>query len=103
MACLSRCLTPRDTRGYAHRRLRRQRTNLLLARVHVLADRLQPSKDALPLGPIELPQERPEALDKRVLKHGLTVRFGNEEAIQTDAQRFGNLFESAETWCHLPA
>src|SRR5205085_2433276 len=47
-------------------------------RVHVIADRLQPLQDRLPLFPIQLPQERPQSLDERVLQQRFAVRFRDE-------------------------
>ena len=34
----------------------------------VIADRLQPFQDGLPLFPIQLAQERPQSLDERILE-----------------------------------
>ena len=82
--------------------LRGERAHLMTG-AHVIADRLQPFENALPLRPIELPQERPETLNKWVFEYGLTVRFRNKETVQTDSQSFSNLFERAEAGCHLPA
>ena len=87
---------------YALGRLRGERT-YLLASADMFADGLQPFQDALPLRPIELAQERPQALNERVFEHRLAIRLGNEEAVQADPQRFGNLFERAKAGSHLPA
>src|SRR6516225_8250879 len=81
-------------------RLRRERTHLL-ARAHVIANRLQPFQNALPLGPIELSQIRPKTLNERVLQHRFTVRFGYEKAVQANAQRLGDFFKCSEAGGHL--
>jgi len=85
---------------YAFGRLRRERTHLL-ARAHVIANRLQPFQNALPLGPIELSQIRPKTLNERVLQHRFTVRFGYEKAVQANAQRLGDFFKCSEAGGHL--
>ena len=71
--------------------------------VHVVANRLQPLQDGLPLLPIQLPQERPQSLDERILQQRLAVRFRDEEPVQPHVQRFRDLLERAETGRHLPA
>ncbi len=50
----------------------------------VIADRLQPLQYRLPLFPIQLPQERPQSLDERILQQRFAVGFRNEEAVQAD-------------------
>src|SRR6185437_12598665 len=82
--------------------LRRERAHVM-ACAHVVADRLQALQYGLPLGPIQLTQERPKPLNKGVLEHGLSIRFWNEEAVQTDTEGFGNLFERAYAGGHLAA
>ena len=64
--------------------LRGQRPRLMI-RAHVVADRLQPFQNPLPLRPIERPQERPKPLDERVFEHRLAIRLRDEEAIQSHA------------------
>ena len=68
------------------------------SRVHMVADRLQPLQDGLPLFPIQLTQERPQPLNERILEQRFAVRFRNEEAIQPYVQCFGNLLERACSW-----
>ena len=72
-------------------------------RVHVIADRLQPLQDRLPLFPIQLPQERPQSLDERVLQQRFAVRFRDEEPVQPYVQRFRDFLQRAEAGRHLPA
>src|SRR5260370_25016429 len=72
-------------------------------RSNVIADRLQPLQYGLPLFPIQLPQERPQSLDERILQQRFAVGFRNKEAIQPDVQRFGDFLQSAQAWRHLPA
>src|ERR1700734_3315557 len=45
----------------------------------VIADRLQPLENGLPLFPIQLPEERPQSLDERVLEQRFAVGFRDEE------------------------
>ena len=71
--------------------------------VNVIADRLQPLQDGLPLLPIQLPQERPQSLDKRILQQRFAVRFRDEEPVQPHVQRFRDLLQRAEARRHLPA
>jgi len=52
--------------------------------MNVVADRLQPLQNGLPLFPIQLPQERPQSLDERILEQRFPVRLRNEEAVQPD-------------------
>ena len=56
--------------------------------VNVIADRLQPLQDGLPLLPIQLSQERPQSLDERILEQRFAVRFRDEEPVQPHVQRF---------------
>ena len=84
------------------RSLRRQRTYAVI-RAYVLADRLQPLQNALPLCPVELSQVRAKTLDERIFENCLPICFRYEEAIQSDTQRFGNFFKRAETGSHLSA
>src|SRR5438874_371337 len=72
-------------------------------RVNVIADRLQPLQDRLPLFPIQLPQERPQSLDERILQQCFAIRFRDEEPVQPDVQRFRDLLQRAEAGRHLPA
>ena len=74
-----------------------------MVRADVLADRLQPLQNALPLSPVKLPQERTKPLNERVLENRFAVCLRHEEAIQANTQCFGNLFQSAEAGSHLPA
>ena len=60
--------------------LRGQRTHVVIS-AHVLADRLQPFQDALPLCPVELSQVRTKPLNEWVFKHRLAIRFWNKEAV----------------------
>src|SRR5208283_2623580 len=78
-----------------------ERRRLHGIRADVVADGLQPLQNGLPLRPVKLAQERPEALNEGILENRLSVRFRNEEAIQAHAQRFGNFLERAEAGCHL--
>jgi len=87
-------MATRHPRWYPLSRLGRKRTDLL-ARAYVLADRLKSLQNALPLRPIELPQERPETLNKRVLQDRFPVRFRHKKTVQPDTQGFGNFFERA--------
>src|SRR5947209_20512168 len=57
----------------------------------------------LPLLPIQLPQERPQSLDERILEQRFAIRFRNEETVQPHVQRFRDFLESAEAGRHLPA
>src|ERR1700743_1886293 len=72
-------------------------------RADVIADRLQPLQDRLPLLPVELAQERPQPLNEWIFEQRSAVRFRNEEAVETNIQRFRNLFERAEARRHLSA
>ena len=72
-------------------------------RVNVIADRLQPLQDRLPLLPIQLPQERPQSLDERILEQRFAVRFRDEEPVQPHVQGFRDLLQRPETGRHLPA
>src|ERR1700722_7210898 len=80
-----------------------ERRRLHGIRADVVADGLQPLQNGLPLRPIKLAQERPEALNEGILENRLSVRFRNEKTIQAPAQSFGNLLERAEAGCHLAA
>src|SRR6266852_4912780 len=71
--------------------------------IHVVADRVQTLQDGLPLFPVQLPQERPQPLDERILQQRFAIRFRDEEAVQSHVQRFRDFFERAETGRHLPA
>jgi len=71
--------------------------------VDMVADRLQPLEDRLPLFPVQLPQERPQFFNERILEQRFSVRFGDEEPVQPDVQRFRDFFQRAETRRHLPA
>lgn len=97
-------LTPGHLRNpICLRRGRSQRRSLHGVRADVVADSLKPLQNGLPLRPIQLAQERPEALNERVLENRLSVRFRNEEPIQAHAQSFGDLLKRAEAGCHLAA
>src|SRR5579864_620566 len=87
---------------HSFRRLGRERASNLIG-AYVLANRLQPLQDALPLRPIELTQERPKALNERILQDCFTIRLGDEEAVQAYTQSFGDLFQSAKAGRHLAA
>ena len=54
--------------------IRRQRSN-------VVADRLQPLQDRLPLFPIQLAQERPQSLDERIFQQRFAVRLRDEKTV----------------------
>src|ERR1700704_3313928 len=69
----------------------------------MVADRGQALQNRLPLFPVKLPEERPQPLDEWIFQESLPVRFGNEEAVQADAKRFGNLFKRSEAGRHLSA
>src|SRR6266851_7600310 len=71
--------------------------------MNVIADGLQPLQYGLPLFPIELPQERPQALDERIFQKRFAVGFRDEEAVQTDVERLGDLLQGAEAGRHLAA
>jgi len=96
---------PVAVRRRALRKPRRitDRTEVRRRRVHVVADGMQPLQDRLPLLPVELPQERPQSLDERILEQRFAIRFRDEEAVQPDVQRFRDFLESAEAGRHLPA
>jgi len=69
----------------------------------MIANRLQPFQNRLPLLPIQLPQERPQSLDERILQQRFAVRFRDEEAVQAHVQRFRDFLERAQARRHLPA
>ena len=69
----------------------------------MVADRGETLQYGLPLFPIKLTKERAQTLNEGVFEKRFAVRFGNEEAIQADSQRFGDLFERAEAGRHLSA
>src|SRR5271168_1183956 len=69
----------------------------------VIADRLQPLQDRLPLFPIQLPQERPQSLDERIFQQRFPVRLRYEEPVKSDVQRFRDLLQCAAARRHLPA
>src|SRR5882724_9309701 len=71
--------------------------------MNVVADRLQPLQYRLPLFPIQLPQERPQSLNERILEQRFPVGFRNKEPVQPDAQRLRNLLQRPEARRHLPA
>src|SRR5690242_5965839 len=83
---------------FMHRHRRAQRTA-----AHVIADGLQPLQNSLPLRPIELTQKRTQTLDEWIFEERLARGFRHEEAVQPNAQSFGNLLERAEAGGHLPA
>src|SRR5262245_11009239 len=58
--------------------------------MNVIADRLEPLEDGLPLLPVQLAKERAQTLDERIFEQSLAVRFGNEETVQPDAQGLGD-------------
>src|ERR1017187_7992926 len=95
----------RPTRHVIHSsRLRlNQGAQLRMANSDMVADGGQALQNRLPLFPVELPQERPQPLDEWILQQGFSVRLGNEEAGQTDAERFGKFFERSEAGRHLAA
>ncbi len=62
----------------------------------VVADGLQPLQYGLPLFPIELPQERPQALDEGIFQQRFAVGFRDEEPVQADVERLGDLLQCAE-------
>src|SRR5262249_22238341 len=64
-------------------------------RADVVADRLQPLQDRLPLLPVQLAQERPQTLNERILEQRFAVGFRNEEAVQSYVERFRNFLERA--------
>ena len=74
-----------------------------MVRAYVFADRLQTLQDALPLRPIELSEVRTKTLNERIFEYRFAIGFRHEETVQTYAERFGNLFQRAEAWRHLPA
>src|SRR5258708_5468625 len=90
-------------RGLRKPRRITDRAEILRQRSNVVADRLQPLQYGLPLFPIQLPQERPQSLDERILQQRFAVGFRNEEAIQPHVERFGDLLQSAQAGRHLPA
>src|SRR5579872_54310 len=73
-----------------------QRRHLPVAAGYVVANRGQASQNRLPLCPVELPQEWPQPLDEWILQQCFAVRFGNEEAVQANAKRFGNFLKYSE-------
>src|SRR5258707_13703719 len=71
--------------------------------MNVIADRLQPLQYGLPLFPIQLPQERPQSLDEGIFQQRFAIGLRDEEPVQADVERFGDLLQCAETRRHLPA
>src|SRR5580704_18025745 len=92
----------RRSMGHLLGSLRRQRTHAVIG-AHVLADRLQTLQDTLPLRPIELPQVWAKTLNEGIFQHRLAIGLGHEEAVQSNTQSFGNLFQRAEARRHLTA
>lgn len=90
----------RDVRHF--RLMHRLRWRPHYAAADVVADRLQPLKDGLPLRPIELAQKGPQSLNERILEQRLARGLGNEEAIQSYAESLGNFLERSEAGRHLP-
>src|SRR3954466_5976190 len=72
-------------------------------RTDVIADRLQPLQNRLPLFPIQLPQERPQSLNERIFQQGFAVGFRNKEPVEADVERLGDFLQRAEARSHLPA
>src|SRR5208282_6061213 len=71
--------------------------------MNVIANRLQPLQNGLPLFPIQLTQERPQSLDERILEQRFAVGLRDKEPVQADVQRLGNLLQRAEARRHLAA
>src|ERR1700722_14435770 len=97
----SRRLLPAGKRVGHPLRRRRNGAQRAVGGIDVLADGLQTLENGLPLRPIELTQGGPKTLDEWILKDWFSIRFRNEEAIQTYAQRFSNFLERAEARRHL--
>src|SRR6266568_391862 len=57
--------------------------------VNVVANRLEPLEDGLPLLPIQLAQKRAQSLDEGILEQSFAVGFRDEEAVQADVERLG--------------
>ena len=69
--------------------------------MNVVADRLQPLQNGLPLFPIQLAQERAQSLDERIFQQRFAVGLRNEEPVQPDVQRLGDFLQRAEARRHL--
>src|ERR1035437_6761824 len=90
-------------RGLRKPRRITDRAEVRRRRSNVIADRLQPLQNRLPLLPIELVQKWPQSLDERILEQRFPVGLRYKKPVQTDAQRFGNLLKRSERWRHLSA
>src|SRR5580700_4824848 len=90
-------------RGLRKPRRITDRAEVRRRRSNVVADRLQPLQDRLPLLPIELVQEWPQPLDERILEQRFPVGLRYKEPVQPHAQRLGNLLQRSERWRHLSA
>src|SRR6266849_10309437 len=69
----------------------------------VIADGLQPLQYGLPLFPIQLSQERAQSQDERIFQQRFAVGFRDEEPVQADVERLGDLLQCAEARRHLAA
>src|SRR4030081_1302249 len=90
-------------RGLRQPRRTTERAEISPHRINVFADRLQPLQDGLPLFPIQLPQERTQSLDEWIFQQRFAVGFRNEEPVQADVERLGDLLQRAEARRHLTA
>src|SRR6267154_2890634 len=88
-------------RGLRKPRRITDRAEIRWQRSNVIAYRLQPLQYRLPLFPIQLPQERPQSLDERILQQRFAVGFRNKEPVQADVERLGDLLQRAEARRHL--
>src|SRR5438034_6938825 len=71
--------------------------------MNVVADGLQPLQYGLPLFPIQLAKKRTQSLDEWIFQQRFAVGLRDEEPVQADVQRLGNLLQCAEARRHLAA
>src|SRR5207253_7695156 len=60
-------------------------------------------QDGLPLFPIQLPQERTQALNEGIFQQRFAVGFRDEKPVQADVERLGDFLQRAEARRHLAA
>src|ERR1700722_2580416 len=90
-------------RGLRHPRRITDRAESNRCCMDVIADGLQPFENRLPLFPIQLPQERPQPLDERILEQRFAIGFRNKEPVQANIEGLGYFLQSAEARRHLAA
>ncbi len=71
--------------------------------VNVIANRLEPLEDGLPLLPIQLAQKRAQSLDEGILEQSFAVGFRDEETVQADVEGLGYFLQCPEARSHLAA